>query len=81
VIQIENGREGLILGTGGDAPLAGQMIEKGFDLARPHVPWMSFVVEKNEANDPLHVRFFRANRGVLQSQLRSHLIEQSGRLG
>ncbi len=59
----------------------GQVGEKGFHLSDAHLPRVAFVVEEDEAPDPLQVGFFGAVSIMLSAEDNLHLIEELLGLG
>jgi len=54
----------------------GQVGQEGLDFGRAHVFGMAFVVEQDEALDPVHVGFFGADRIVLDADGIAHTSTQ-----
>ncbi len=57
-LEEEDSGKRLVLGGGGDVALGRQVGEEGADFGRPHLAGMPFVVEADEAFDPVDVGFF-----------------------
>ncbi len=57
-------------------PFAGEVREKLFDLRPAHLARMAFIVEENEALDPVGVRLFGADGEVPKAALISDLVEE-----
>jgi hypothetical protein len=57
-IEEEDGVEGLVLGGGGDIAFNCEVGEEGFDFGDTHFVGVTFVVEEDEAANPLNVGFF-----------------------
>ena len=58
----------------------GQVGEKGLDLHRIHVAWMSLMVEEDGAFDPIDVGPFRPLRVMQEPHVGGNPIEQFRRL-
>jgi hypothetical protein len=59
-VEVEDSTEGLVLGSSGDVSLDRQVGEESFDLRSSHIDGVSFVVEEDEAFDPIEVGPFGA---------------------
>ncbi len=79
-VEKEQGGEGLVLGGGGHVLLNGQVGEEGFNLRDAHLFGVAFVVEKDEAFDPIDIGFFGAEGVVFEAEGVAHLIQQFGGL-
>jgi len=75
-IEEKDGVERLILGRGGDVALHGQVGQVCLDLVHPHLPWMAFVVEEDEALDPIGVSLFGARGVMFEADHVPYLVEQ-----
>jgi len=67
-VEKEEGGKGLILGRGGDPLVSCQVGEERFDFGDAHVPGVAFVVEQDEAFDPVDRGLFSADGGVFEAQ-------------
>jgi len=72
----EEGGTSLILGRGSDPLVACQGGEERFDVGDAHVPGVAFVVEQDEAFDPVDVGLFSADGGVFEAQRIPDLVQQ-----
>jgi hypothetical protein len=54
------------------------MRQKSLHLGCTHIFWVALVVKKNEALDPIGVRFFSANAVVPRAQMFTQTGEQLG---
>jgi len=70
------GGTGLILGRGGDPLVYCQVGEKRFNFGDAHVPGVAFVVEEDEAFDPVDVGLFSADGVVFEAQRIPDLVQQ-----
>src|SRR5439155_26688283 len=72
-IQEQDGREGLVLGAGGDTTVDGEVGEEGFDVGVRQVfgmaPAVGGAVEADELLDPVEVGPFGAEGQVLDADL------------
>ena len=66
------------MGGGSDVEVYGQVGEEGFDFRGSHIFGMSFVVEEDEAFDPVDVGFLGADGVVFEADGLTNSIEQSG---
>jgi len=80
-IEEEESREGLILSGGGDVSCLGEVGQEGLDFRRAHFGGVAFVVEKDEAADPVHVRVFGTDRVVFEADGVSDTSTSSCRFG
>jgi len=79
-VEEEDGAEGLALGGGGDVAFDSQMGEEGDDFGRAQVFGVAFVMEEDEAFDPIHIGFFGADGIVFEADGVAKLIEEFGRV-
>jgi hypothetical protein len=75
-VKEDEGVEGLVLSGGGDVVVDGQVGEEGGDFGRAHVFGVAFVMEEDEAFDPVHVGFFGADGIVLETNGLAKLVEE-----
>ena len=75
-VEKEKGGKSLIMGRGGDPLVSCQVGEKRFDFGDAHVPGVAFVVEEDEAFDPVDVGLFSADGGVFDAQRIPDLVQQ-----
>jgi len=59
-VEEEDGAEGLILGGSGDASFLGEVGKESLDFWGAHFAGVTFVMEEDEAFDPIHVGCFGA---------------------
>ncbi len=78
-IEEKESAEGLILSGGGNGAINGEVTEEGGDFHFAHGVGMTFVMEKDEAADPIQVSLLRADAVVLQAKMPADAIEQPGR--
>jgi hypothetical protein len=78
-IKEEQCGERLILGGGRNVPVNGQMREKGVDLGGAHLQRVTFVVEEDEALDPIDVGVLGADAVVTNAAGLADPVEQLGR--
>jgi len=75
-VEKQESTEALILGRGGDVLVHSQVSEVFFDLGRPHLQPMPFVVEKDVAFDPVDVSLLGADGVVLGPCGVANVVEQ-----
>lgn len=78
LIEKKQRREGLVLSGSCDVFFYGQVGQEGGDLAFTHFSRVPFLVEEDEAPDPIEVGLFGAQTGVLDAQLPADAIEKFG---
>jgi hypothetical protein len=66
----------LILRRSGDVATNCQIAEKGAQLNRPHVAWVTLTVKEDEASDPLQIRLLGSDAVVTQADHFAYLVEQ-----
>jgi len=71
-----DGGTGLILGSGGDPLVYCQGGAERFDVRDAHVPGVAFVVEEDEAFDPVDIGLFSADGGVFEAQRIPDLVQR-----
>lgn len=76
LIKKENRAEGLVLSGGGDTALDREMAQEGGDLGFAHLGRMAFLVEEDEAPDPIEISLLGADAVALDAQVPAHAIEQ-----
>ncbi len=67
-VEKEDGAEGLVLSGGRDVPFGGEVDDVGADFVGAHLGGMFFMLEEDEAADPVEVGFFGAVGVVLCTQ-------------
>ena len=75
-VEEEDGAEGLILGGSGDVFLLGEVGEESLDFWSAHFEGVTFVMEEDEAFDPVDVGFFGAIGIMFEAQGFADLVEK-----
>jgi hypothetical protein len=75
VVEKQQCGQGLILSGGADPVMDGQVGEKGFNLRGVHSVGVAFVVEEDEAPDPIEVSLFGPAGIVFDPDSGTNLIE------
>ncbi len=79
-VEEDEGVERLVLGGGGDVEVDSQVGEEGFDLGLAHPGGVLFVVEQDEAADPVQIDLLGLVGVALAAQDVADLLEQARRL-
>ena len=77
LVEEQKGVEGLVLGSGSDFAVDGEVGEEGADVSGAQVSGMASTVEQDEAADPTEVADLGAKGVVLAAEDESSLIEDS----
>lgn len=77
-IEEDERTERLVLSTGGDVCVQGQVGKECRDFRGAHGVGVAHVVETDKSHNPLAVSMFCTNRVVAQSDLATELIEKLG---
>ncbi len=75
-VEEEDGAESLILGGSGDASFLGEVGKESLDFWCAHFAGVTFVMEEDEAFDPVDVGFFGAIGIVFEAQGFADLVKQ-----
>ncbi len=81
LVEEEQGGERLILSGSSDVCLDGEVAEELRDFFFPHLGGVAFLVEKDEAADPVGVGFFGADAVALDSEVPADAVEELGGRG
>jgi len=77
-VEEGDGIEGLVLGRGGDIEGLGEVSEEGVDLRGAHGEGVFFVMEEDEAFDPVGIGFDGAGAEVSECGECADLVEEFG---
>ena len=66
-VEVKDSLEGLVLGRPGNVLLSGKVGQECADFRCAHLTWVSLVVIKDEAQNPVSVRLDSARRATLQA--------------
>ena len=79
LVEKEEGAKGLVLSGGGDAAVHGEMAQEGSDFLFAHVAGVTFLVEEDEAPDPVEVGLLGADAVALNAEVPANLVEEFAR--